>query len=1309
VLSYTTPSTSGITEGTNLYFTDARARAAISVTGSGSYNATTGVITVTGGVTSVNTRTGAVTLISADVTDALGFTPYNATNPSGYITTAQARAAVSASGSLSYNSTTGVFSYTTPSSSGITEGSNLYYTDARARAAVSATGSLSYNSTTGVFSYTTPSTSGIAEGTNLYYTDARAISANTSAIATAKSEAISAAATDATAKANAAQAAAIAAVTNGAGAAFDTLKEIQDAMATDQELAAAIAGLTIGNATQTISAGTGLSGGGSFTANQTSPSTVTLSLATAGTAGTYTKVTTDAYGRVTSGTTLSAGDIPSLSGLYLPLSGGTLSGALNIGTVIGSRGTSVSISGSTNSSPLAAKSSDYATVFGILPHSGSWTYLSTGVYYNTGAWTHASANTDSALLGLSGGTGARWFASSNSSASWNVASDAQLWNQSGVWTGSLNAATNAQVNSNVILHAGNYSSYALPLTGGTVSGVITSSISNGTVMNMAGQSDSFGYNGTAGLGTYIKGTGSTYVYGGGSFFDGSTTRAILHAANYNSYAPTLIGGGASGTWNISITGSAASANSVFWQNISSGTRQNYGLGFQPSGTDYAGFYFSKSTSSATASDAGYFLIKGSGDNFPPYTEQGITIVSDANSLNLFARGSTLVSGGNAWVRMGTSSGETFRLMSDYSLSINSSRAPIFYDSNNTAYFTDPASRSRQASIDFGDGGYYIHAGSWGMRNTTPYGYIEFGPANGGHAHIYTNLSNFYFNAMLQVNGGSQMNTSDMRANIFYDQQDTSYYVDPNSNSRLVNLGLGNVTPDTRLSISGDSHFVGTLHLGGTPGSVGSWGSRDYTTSGNRYFNANSYTFDNVGYGNNWSVTLNGGTGQASSSLRAPIFYDSNNTGFYLDPASTSYLNAIELASGKIFTSNNGSGSSIEWYVRPDGNNTYLWRHIYGGSSTGFGTGAGGYGVYCSHLGGDYSAIFSPSGFVTAPYSFRSPIFYDSNNTAYYVDPNGNSALTTAIFYVNGSSDITLTSAGTNASMIKAGSGDELYIGGNNTWQMRFSGANVLMDNGGYLLNGESIRSPIFYDSQDTGYYVNPNGVSYLYQLTLAGGGYFRPNTWIQMDGTYGMYWPGATGVPHWHANDSTYGPMQLSGIKNSYSGIRLPSSNNATIGMFDSGGNGGLYNYTYWVYYWSVGNACLGVRTSSTSSAYAMYVDGGIYSTGNVVAYSDARKKKEIVTVDNALATVNKLRGVFYKRIETNDEKIDTNKRQIGVIAQEVNEVLPEAVTYAKDVDEYGVQYGNMAGLFIEAIKELTSTVEKLNSKIQELEKKVNS
>ena len=64
-----TLTTANISEVTNLYYTDARARAAISVTGSGSYNSSTGVITVTGGVTSVNTLTGAVTLTTTNIAE----------------------------------------------------------------------------------------------------------------------------------------------------------------------------------------------------------------------------------------------------------------------------------------------------------------------------------------------------------------------------------------------------------------------------------------------------------------------------------------------------------------------------------------------------------------------------------------------------------------------------------------------------------------------------------------------------------------------------------------------------------------------------------------------------------------------------------------------------------------------------------------------------------------------------------------------------------------------------------------------------------------------------------------------------------------------------------------------------------------------------------------------------------------------------------------------------------------------------------------------------------------------------------------
>ena len=113
-----------------------------------------------------------------------------------YFTTTLARTAITASGSLSYDSDTGVVSYTTPATvsslsnhttDDLTQGStNKYFSNTLARTAVSASGSLSYNSATGDFSYTTPATvsslsnhttTGLAEGTNLYFTNQRAVDA----------------------------------------------------------------------------------------------------------------------------------------------------------------------------------------------------------------------------------------------------------------------------------------------------------------------------------------------------------------------------------------------------------------------------------------------------------------------------------------------------------------------------------------------------------------------------------------------------------------------------------------------------------------------------------------------------------------------------------------------------------------------------------------------------------------------------------------------------------------------------------------------------------------------------------------------------------------------------------------------------------------------------------------------------------------------------------------------------------------------------------------------------------------------------
>ena len=100
----------------------------------------------------------------------------------------------------------------------------------------------------------------------------------------------------------------------------------------------------------------------------------------------------------------------------------------------------------------------------------------------------------------------------------------------------------------------------------------------------------------------------------------------------------------------------------------------------------------------------------------------------------------------------------------------------------------------------------------------------------------------------------------------------------------------------------------------------------------------------------------------------------------------------------------------------------------------------------------------------------------------------------------------------------------------------------------------------------------------------------------------------------------------------------------------------------------------IGVKKTSGIS-YAFDVTGTIRATSDVIAFSDRRVKKDIVTVDNALNKVINLRGVTYKRKDTPD-----NKTKLGVIAQEVLEVLPEVVE-KDDKGLYSVAYGNMAGV----------------------------
>lgn len=99
-------------------------------------------------------------------------------------------------------------------------------------------------------------------------------------------------------------------------------------------------------------------------------------------------------------------------------------------------------------------------------------------------------------------------------------------------------------------------------------------------------------------------------------------------------------------------------------------------------------------------------------------------------------------------------------------------------------------------------------------------------------------------------------------------------------------------------------------------------------------------------------------------------------------------------------------------------------------------------------------------------------------------------------------------------------------------------------------------------------------------------------------------------------------------------------------------------------------------------------VTGTITATGDITAYSDARLKADIETITDALDRVRKLRGVTFTRR-------DTGSHGVGLVAQELASVVPEAVQV--DLDGLlSVAYGNLVGVLIEAIKELVEKVEKL-------------
>jgi hypothetical protein len=111
-------------------------------------------------------------------------------------------------------------------------------------------------------------------------------------------------------------------------------------------------------------------------------------------------------------------------------------------------------------------------------------------------------------------------------------------------------------------------------------------------------------------------------------------------------------------------------------------------------------------------------------------------------------------------------------------------------------------------------------------------------------------------------------------------------------------------------------------------------------------------------------------------------------------------------------------------------------------------------------------------------------------------------------------------------------------------------------------------------------------------------------------------------------------------------------------------------------------------------------VNGAIFATGNITAYfsSDKRLKLNVEPIKGSLDKVLKIGGYSFDWDETKQDELKGH--DVGVIAQEIQKVLPEVVVERED-GYLAVRYEKIVPLLIEGIKELSQ-------KVDELEKKLN-
>ena len=628
-------------------------------------------------------------------------------------------------------------------------------------------------------------------------------------------------------------------------------------------------------------------------------------------------------------------------------------------------------------------------------------------------------------------------------------------------------------------------------------------------------------------------------------------------------------------------------------------------------------------------------------------------------------------------------------------------------------------------------------------------------------------------------GLAQFNQS-TRSPIFYDTDDTSRYMDMNASntSQIGTLRLngdwGNAAGSGAFTIRG---AYPSMILRATNGSQPVW--LLHNDAGSTFYLYNTQSgVDATDWSWKWNIN-SGGTMIAVGAAQSPIYYDYNNTGYYVDPNGTSvmyyiqannYIYSSNSVYGTIFYDTNNSG----YYADPNGtsNMNYVQASTFGGPTTsgtqlaGYYGGSGNYYTdfyntapeRFSYVGDIPGATANPggtwwfqqnmrhtngssywgtqiawgwednanrlaqrnvsggnwsgwvyylnsgnySGYSSFSGAVYGTIYYDADNTGYYTNPAGSTPFN---YLANGR--VTMTADDSGIHVINAeGTGANVRLG--SAWSrpgvynnpnfcigsegiIEFVTGNVqraYVDSSYNLISNGSVRGTIFYDQNNTGYYVDPNGSSVTYN---------HLNYILSFGGVGGDSGVGNQAYNVYQIGGSWTYPYPDLGI-GYHTGIRI----------------GAYYGYNGTRFYnnhdWSTQIGSFGDGDNNLRSYY------------DIIAYaSDRRLKENIRPIENAVEKVKTITGmVFDWKDMVRDLGFEPNaKTEVGVFAQDVEAVLPQAVTVAPfdyDWKKPGqsisgeryltVKYEKLVPLLIEAIKEQQNQLDELHNMIKDLKER---